>query len=295
MESPTSLREFLTSRRNRLTPSNAGLPNFGGRRRVAGLRREEVALLAGISTEYYIRLERGNAPGVSDSVLNSICRALQLNETERIHLFNLARGAGSHLKPSSARLPRPTAIKPALQHMIDGLSANPIFVQNGRLDSIAANSLGKALFMFLFEDDETPMNAARFVFLDPRAKTFYPNWKEVAEQLVPVLHSEAGRSPYDRALTDLVGELTTRSALFSELWASRDVREHGAGTKRINHPIVGELELHFEAMNLVSEPELQLLVFSARQGSTSAENLQLLSNWALSKQAHPQFENKGAL
>lgn len=278
MESRNEIKEFLSSRRARLTPEQAGLPNFGGRRRVAGLRREEVALLAGMSTEYYVRLERGNATGVSESVLEAISRALQLDEIERAHLFNLARGAKASLKQSKLRSPKSTGIKPLLRQTIEAMSGVPVFIQNGRLDGIAANKLGEALFAPLMDSDVSFMNAARFVFLDKRAHDFYPEWEKVAAEIVPVLRAEAGKSPYDRALTDLVGELSTRSEVFRQLWASHNVREHRTGVKKIHHPSVGDLELQFEVMTVASEPGLQMFVFSAEPGSPSQIALQLLAN-----------------
>jgi transcriptional regulator with XRE-family HTH domain len=278
MGSQNEIKEFLTSRRARLTPEQAGLPNFGGRRRVPGLRREEVAMLAGMSSEYYIRLERGNATGVSESILDAISRALQLDDAERTHLFNLARGADLARRPSRLRSPKQTGIKPLLRQTIEAMDNVPVFIQNGRLDGVAANALGEALFAPLMDSEVSFMNAARFVFLDQRAQEFYPEWEKVAQEIVPVLRAEAGKSPFDRALTDLVGELSTRSEEFRQLWASQNVREHRTGIKRIHHPLVGDLDLQFEVMTIASEPGLQMFVFSAERGSPSQIALQLLAN-----------------
>jgi transcriptional regulator with XRE-family HTH domain len=281
MDNRSDIRDFLTSRRDRLTPQQAGLPDFGGRRRVKGLRREEVALLAGMSTEYYVRLERGNATGVSQAVLNGISRALQLDEAEQAHLYDLVRAANQGADPGRRRGPsRPQQVRPSVQQLIEAMTSVPVFVQNGRLDAIATNRLGAALFSEMFVLPQRPMNAARFVFLDPRAQTFYRDWDSNAHQIVALLRAEAGRAPYDRTLTDLVGELATRSDLFRTLWASHDVRVHRTGTKNLHHPVVGDLDLTFEAMDLTSDRGLQLLAFTAPPGSPSHDGLQLLASWA---------------
>ena len=279
---------FLTSRRARLTPAEAGLPDFGGRRRVPGLRREEVALLAGVSPEYYRKLERGNALGVSESVLDGIARALRLDEIESAHLVDLVRAANVGTHPLRRRpAPRRDHVRPGVQQMIAAMSTVPVFVQNGRLDAVATNPLGRALFSEMFRCPGDPVNAARFVFLDDRSRDFYLDWPGNARQIVAVLRREAGRSPYDRDLSDLVGELSTRSDLFRTLWASHDVREHRTGTKNVHHPVVGDLSLSFETMDLSSERGLQMLVFSAEPGSPSADGLQLLANLTQSSAGSP--------
>jgi transcriptional regulator with XRE-family HTH domain len=288
MDNRSDIRAFLTSRRERLTPQDVGLPDFGGRRRVKGLRREEVALIAGMSTEYYVRLERGNATGVSESVLDGISRALRLDEAEHAHLYDLVRAANQGTDPSRRRGPsRPQQVRPNVQQLIDAMRDVPVFVQNGRLDAVATNRLGAALFSEMFVLPQRPMNAARFAFLDPRAQTFYRDWPGNARQIVALLRAEAGRAPYDRTLTDLVGELATRSEDFRTLWASHDVRAHRTGSKKVHHPVVGDLDLTFEAMDLTSEPGLQLLAFSATPGSPSADGLQLLATWAATAQLDP--------
>ena len=287
MDHRDDLREFLTSRRARLTPAEAGLPDFGGRRRVKGLRREEVALLAGMSTEYYVRLERGNGAGVSEAVLDGISRALRLDEAEHAHLYALVRTASQGGDPGRRRRPaRAQQVPPNVQQLIDAMQDVPVFVQNGRLDAIATNRLGAALFSEMFVLPQRPANAARFMFLDPRAQTFYRDWPGNARQIVALLRAEAGRSPYDRVLTDLVGELATRSEEFRTLWAAHDVRVHSTGSKDVHHPVVGNLDLTFEAMDLTSEPGLRLLAFSAAPGSASRDGLQLLAAWV--SRAGPQ-------
>jgi len=288
MDSHDEIGEFLTSRRAKLTPTQAGLPDFGGRRRVPGLRREEVALLAGMSPEYYKRLERGNATGVSEAVIDGISRALQLDEAEHAHLYDLVRAANAGVHPQRRRqTTRSTQLTPGMQQTIDAMSTVPVFIQNGRLDAVATNLLGRALFSEMFENAKPPVNAARFVFLDPRAQDFYQDWEGNTRQIVAILRAEAGRSPYDRQLSDLVGELSTRSDLFRRLWGAHDVKEHRTGTKSIHHPVVGDLDLTFQSMDLASDRGLQMLVFSAEPGSASHERLQLLANWAKTTPSHP--------
>lgn len=281
MGTSDDLRDFLTRRRARRTPQEAGLPDYGGRRRVPGLRREEVALLAGMSTEYYVRLERGNAGGFSEGVLDGVARALALNETERAHLFDLVRAANIESQPSPRRpAQRRAQVRPSLQQTIDAMTTVPVYVQNARLDAVATNRLGHALFSEMFVSPRRPMNAARFVFLEKKATEFYRDWNANARQIVAVLRREAGRSPYDRPLSDLVGELSTQSELFRKLWASHDVREHQTGLKSIHHPIVGDLDLTFETMDIASERGLQMLIFTAPVGSQTHDALQLLASWA---------------
>jgi transcriptional regulator with XRE-family HTH domain len=281
MDHHDDLSEFLTSRRAKLTPEQAGIPDFGGRRRVPGLRREEVALIAGMSSEYYKRLERGNASGVSEAVIDGVSRALQLDEAEHSHLYELIRTANAGAHPQRRRVTsRKIALTAGMQQTIDAMSTVPVFVQNGRLDAVATNQLGRALFSEMFDDVRPPVNAARFVFLDPRAQAFYQDWEYNTRQIVALLRVEAGRSPYDRQLSNLVGELSTRSDLFRTLWGAHDVKEHRTGIKSIRHPIVGDLDLTFQALDLASDRGLQMLVFSAEPGSASHVGLQLLANWA---------------
>jgi transcriptional regulator with XRE-family HTH domain len=277
VDARSEIREFLTSRRARIAPEQAGLPTFGGTRRVPGLRREEVALLAGVSVDYYTRLERGNANGVSDTVLEALARALQLDDAERAHLFDLARAA--HPSRPRRRRRAQQGIRPTVQQMLDALGSVPAFVRNGRLDILGANRLGRALYTGHFDSAVHPPNTARFVFLDPRAATFYVEWERVANDVVAVLRADAGRDPYDRDLSDLVGELSTRSELFRTLWAVHDVRRHDTGVKRFHHPVVGALNLTFEALEIVADPGLTMFVYTAEQGSKSEEALNLLASW----------------
>lgn len=280
MDSRNDIREFLTTRRARITPEKAGLPNFGGQRRVVGLRREEVALLAGMSVEYYVRLERGNALGVSEAVLEGISRALQLDEAEHAHLYDLVRAANSGVRPQRGRRARRQLMRPSMQQLLDAMSSVPTIVQNGRLDILGTNRLGAALFSELFVQPRRPANFARFTFLEPRSQTLYRQWEDIAQQTVALLRAEAGRAPHDRELSDLVGELTTRSDFFTRLWASHDVREHRAGVKLLTHPVVGELDLNYEGMTLENDPGLMLIAYTAEPGSASADALRMLESWS---------------
>ncbi|WP_406475210.1 helix-turn-helix domain-containing protein [Streptomyces sp. NBC_01615] len=273
------IREFLGTRRARVTPEQAGLPLYGGdRRRVTGLRREEVALLAGISSEYYTRLERGNATGVSESVIDGIAQALQLDEAERIHLLDLLRGAGTARPPR--RRPAQQRVRPAVRRVLDSMTGTPAFVLGGRLDILAANHLGRALFSPVYADPVRPPNNARFVFLDPHATEFFRDWDEVAGDTVAMLRAEAGRDPYDRRLTDLIGELSTRSEDFRRRWAAHNVRIHTTGLKRLHHPVIGDLDLPFETFPLGADPSQFLLAYTAEPASRAQDALNLLASWA---------------
>jgi transcriptional regulator with XRE-family HTH domain len=278
MDAKSEIREFLTSRRAKITPDQVGLPIYGEHRRVPGLRREEVALLAGVSVDYYTRLERGNASGVSDSVLDALARALQLDEAERSHLIDLARAT----QPATAtrrRRPAKQQIRPAVQRILDAMTQAPAFIRNGRLDILAANQLGYALYS-TYVTPGHPANTARFVFLDPRSEGFYDDWDHVANEVVAILRSEAGRNPYDRDLTNLIGELSTQSDTFRTKWAAHNVRFHDTGTKRLHHPIVGDLELTYEAMELSADTGLVMFAYTAEPGTKSEQALQLLGSWA---------------
>ena len=274
-----AVREFLASRRAKITPEMAGLTLFGGRRRVPGLRREEVAMLAGVSVDYYTKLERGNLAGTSESVLDAIARALSLDEAERDHLYNLARASG----PSGRAQRRPLqsgAVRPTLQFMLDAITAAPAFIGNHHMDIVAANQLAYALYSEMYRGSTRPANHSRFIFLDPRARDFYPNWDLAANTNVAILRTQSGRNPFDKRLADLVGELSVRSEEFRTRWAAHNVRRHYAGTKIFRHPVVGELELAYEAMELAEDPGFTLTVYPAVPGSPSDERLRMLASWA---------------
>jgi transcriptional regulator with XRE-family HTH domain len=277
VDATNDIREFLISRRARITPDQAGLPAYGTKRRVTGLRREEVAMLAGISVEYYTRLERGNANGVSEDVLEGIARALQLDEAERAHLLDLVRTAGSS-RPTRRR-PTQERIRPTVQRILDSVTMLPAYVRNGRLDILTANQLGTALYSEVFTDPVRPANMARFIFLNPRAVEFFSDWESVANDAVAILRAEAGRDPYDRRLSDLIGELSTRSEEFRVRWATHNVKFHRTGSKRLHHPLVGDLTLEFEAFDLAADPGQRINIYTAEPGSSSDEALSLLASW----------------
>jgi transcriptional regulator with XRE-family HTH domain len=278
VDSRTDVSQFLASRRAKITPQQAGLPAFGGTRRVPGLRRAEVALLAGVSPDYYVRLERGNLSGASDSVLDAIARALQLDDAETAHLFDLARAANT--TPRTRRRATQPQVRPGVQQLLDAMTDAPAIIRNGRLDILAANHLGRALYGPVFDSPVRPPNLARFAFLDPRATQLYPDWDAAANTTVNLLRTEAGRAPHDRALSDLVGELATRSEDFRTRWAAHNVRLHHTGVKHFRHPVVGDLVLNFEAMPLPTDPGLTLTALSAEPGTPTHDALKLLASWA---------------
>lgn len=278
MDTKREIQEFLTSRRARITPEQAGLRTFGsGPRRVPGLRREEVASLAGVSIAYYTKLERGDASGVSDTVLEALSRALQLDDPERAHLFDLVR-AQHPITRTRRRRSTPPTIRPSVHRLLDRIDA-PAYIRNGRMNIVAINKLGEALYSEILANPRRPANTARFCFLDPRATTFYVDWDDSADASVAVLRAEAGRNPHDQELTNLIGELSTQSEDFRVRWARHDVGTHDAGLKRLHHPLVGRLELTYEGMTLATDPDLVLFVFTAEIGSKSDEALNLLASW----------------
>lgn len=269
------------SRRARVTPDQVGLP-AGPNRRVPGLRRSEVAALAGLSVEYYAKIERGAIDGASDQVLDAIARALQLDDAEAEHLVHLARAAAGSAPVRRRARGVAAATRPSLQWALDAVTAGPAFVRNGRMDLLAANRLARAFYCDVYAEPRRPPNIARYTFLDAAGRRFHPDWASVADICVAILRTEAGRSPHDRQLHDLVGELSTRSDEFRTRWGSHDVRHHGTGTKRFHHPVVGELTLAYEGLELAAEPGLTLTIYTAEPGSPSAERLQLLGSWAAS-------------
>ncbi|BEP15734.1 helix-turn-helix transcriptional regulator [Acidothermaceae bacterium B102] len=278
MDNRNQIRDFLTTRRARITPEQAGLPVYGRNRRVTGLRREEAAMLAGVSVDYYTRLERGNLTGASESVLDAIAAGLQLDDAERTHLFDLARAANAG--PTARRRPTSQRVRPGIQRVLDAMTDAPAWVRNGRSDVLATNRLGRALYAPVVNSPVRPANTARFIFLDPHADEFYRDWNGTANDIVSVLRAEAGRNPYDKGLTDLIGELSTRSEDFRTRWAKHNVLFHRTGRKALRHPVVGDLDLTYEAMELPSDPGLTLLVYTAEPASPTADALRLLASWA---------------
>jgi transcriptional regulator with XRE-family HTH domain len=278
VDTKKEISEFLTSRRARVSPEQAGLTSYGARR-VPGLRREEVAVLAGVSVPYYTRLERGDMSGASDGVLEALARALRLDDAERAHLFDLARA----VQPTGARPPRRSAkprIRPEVQWTLDAITGAAAYVSNERLDMLAANELGRALFSGLYTSPARPANHARFVFLDPRAETFYADWDRAARETAAILRAAAGRDPYDRDLSDLVGELATQSEAFRTHWAAHNVRFHATAVKHLHHPAVGDLSLSFNRLDITPDPGLTMFIYAAEPGTRSAEALNLLGSWA---------------
>jgi transcriptional regulator with XRE-family HTH domain len=279
MDNRAQVREFLTSRRERISPAQAGLPAYGGgNRRVKGLRREEVALLAGVSIDYYVRMERGNLAGASDAVLDGVASALQLDEAERAHLFDLARAS----QPASPRQRRTktSGLTAGIQQILDAIGDAPAWVRNARHDMLAANRLARALYAPVLADPRRPANNARFVYLDAAARDFFVDWDRAADDIAAMLRSEAGSNPHDKQLIELIGELSTQSKEFRTRWAAHNVRFHRTGHKRIHHPVVGTLDLDFEAMEFPAHPGLTLLAYTAAAGTPTADSLKMLASWA---------------
>jgi len=280
------IRDFLSTRRARITPEQAGLPAYGGNRRVKGLRREEVAMLAGVSVDYYVRMERGSLAGASEGVLEALAKALQLDEAERTHLLSLARESGA--SSTRRRKPAPDSVRPAIQQVLDAMTDAPAWVRNGRHDIVAMNQLARALYSPVLADPRRPANTTRFIYLQPEAaEEFFVDYDRITNDAAAMLRLEAGRNPHDKALIELVGELSTRSELFRQRWASHDVQFHRSGQKRLRHPVVGRLDLNFESMELSSAPGLQLNVYTAPAGTPTADALKLLASWAASQEDLP--------
>ncbi|WP_328606474.1 helix-turn-helix transcriptional regulator [Amycolatopsis sp. NBC_00345] len=274
-EPNADLREFLRSRRAKVTPEEAGLPPYLGARRVPGLRREEVAQLAGVSVDYYVRLERGRNLNVSESVLDAVARALRLNDLERSHLFTLA-------KPRRGR-PRalpPQRVRPGLRLVLESLTDVPALVLGRRLDVLAANRLARALYLDFDALPPRSRNMARLIFLDDAIRSVYADWEGAARGIVASLHLYAGRNPHDPALAELVGELSVRDQDFRRWWADHDVFERTHGVKHFHHPLVGELVLGYEAFAPADDPEQTLGIWTVEPGSPSAERVRLLASWA---------------
>lgn len=286
VDNRADIRDFLATRRARLTPEQVGLPAGGGRRRVPGLRREEVAVLAGVSTEWYTRLEKGHISGVSEDVLEAVARALRLDDAERTYLFDLARAARPTHHPVRPR--KQAHVRPRVQWMLDTVTASAAFVRNGRMDILAINALGRALFSPMYAEDRRPANKpanfARYTFLNPSARDYYSDWEGAANVTVALLRTEAGRDPHNEDLRRLVGELSTVSEEFRTRWAAHNVRLHHAGKKQFNHPEVGPLDLVYHSLDLAAEGDwgLDLTIYTAEPGTTSEDRLKLLASWAAS-------------
>ena len=286
VDNRAAVRDFLTTRRARLTPDQVGLPSTGSRR-VPGLRRSEVATLAGLSVEYYARLERGQIAGGRPASLErpGPCAAARRHRARPPVRPRSCCGRN----PTSGRPRRVggtvAVSRPSLQWALTSITDGVAFVRDPRQNLLATNDLGRAFYTPVIGDAGRQPNLARFQFLDPASRDFYPDWDLFAEMCVANMRAEAGRDPHDRALQDLVGELSTHSETFRRLWAAHDVRTHGAGTKRFHHPVVGELSLAYEELLITAEPGLALYIYSAEPGSPSAERLQLLASWGATADA----------
>jgi transcriptional regulator with XRE-family HTH domain len=279
VDNRAEVRDFLTTRRAKISPERAGIPT-AGQRRVPGLRRSEVAALAGMSVEYYAKLERGQLAGVSPGVLDAIARALQLDDAERAHLLRLAHEAdGSNAVVRPARRPKQWTVRPSLQWSLDAI-LSPAILVNNRQDLLAANLLGRAMYSDLYTDPGRTPNFGRFTFLDSAAHRFFPDWNVAADMLVANLRTAAGKDPHDKGLHDLVGELSTRSDDFRRRWGAHNVRIHGTGVKAFHHHVVGDLSLAYESMDLRAEPDLTMTIYAAEPASPTAQALTLLASWA---------------
>lgn len=250
-----------------------------------------------MSVEYYAELERGNLAGVSPAVLEAVARALRLDDAERAHLLHLAQaadGSDALTRPRRRRTARQWTPHPSLQWTLDAITAGPAFVRNGRMDVLAVNPLGRVFYSDVYAAPTNQENLARFTFLDPLSRRFYPDWDLAADVAVAILRTEAGRNPHDKDLHDLVGELSTRDDAFRTRWGSHNVRHHGTGTKRFHHQAVGELTLAYEGLEMAAEPGLTLTVYAAEPGSPSEEGLRLLASWAATRETEtPARETTG--
>jgi len=283
--SNAELREFLRASRARIRPADAGLPDRAGdagrpARRVPGLRREEVAQLAGVSVDYYARLEQGRTRQVSSSVLDAVADALRLNQTERDYFVALVLAQTTHSRsPAPPTRPR---VRPGVRRVLSSLPGSPAFVLGRGMQLLAMNTLARAL---LFDIDTVPIrerNLARWVFLAPEARERYLEWDEVASELAAVLRVDAATDPDDRELNELIGELTVKSAEFRSVWCEHRVYECTFGTKRFHHPIAGPMQLDYEALDLPGAGGQRIIIYTAPEGSRSEEALNLLTSWSLS-------------
>lgn len=282
MDMGREIRDFLMTRRAAITPERVGLPPVSANRRVAGLRREEVAMLAGVSVEYYTRLERGHLGGASRNVLDAIARVLLMNDDERTHLYDLARNASPSLPPEPER--RASDVSSSVRQVLDSMSV-PAIVQNRRLDLLAANRLGRALYSHIWESESGRVpNYARFAFLDPRSEAFYLDLDASRSFIVATLRAAAGRNPLDPELTELIGSLAACSRDFSNRWAKYEVQRHSRGRKRIRHPVIGPLELEFNDFTLADDPEVFIVTYTAAPDSASADGLAILDAWAATQE-----------
>ncbi len=278
MDSRAAISDFLTSRRARLSPEEAGVPTHGGARRVPGLRREEVADLAGVSADYYGRLERGKVAGASREVLEAIARALQLDDDERDHLFDLVR-ITQRRAPRRRSVDRAT-VRPGTQRVLDSITS-PAFVQNARLDRLASNRIGRALYSLPQDGSRDRYNYAHYLFLDARARRFHRDFTTAKRNVVALLHAASAQDPYDKALIEVIGTLSTQCEEFRGLWAAHDVFRYRSGAKLLTHSVVGDLEFGYESFELSTDPGLVMLVYTVEPGSATDEAMRVLAGWAM--------------
>lgn len=282
MDRRRELGEFLARRRGQVDPTSVPLPYIGGVRRVSGLRREEVALLAGISTTYYTRLERGKVGGISDAVLHGLVDALQLTPQEADYVASAITVTG--WKPQDVGAPDSLAVPVPIQRLLDAVATQPILVLNERCDIVASNSMGRALYPYHFEepaDAGRPINSVRFLFTDPRARSYYIDWERWAHQGVAYVRAALARHPRDRSLIEFIEELRAASTEFDLAWGSRDVHFDPVGMRSINHPVVGQLDLDFQTLHIVGSPTLRMTSYSADADSVTSARLAELDHSAL--------------
>lgn len=269
------LAEFLRARRSELAPSDVGLPEGAAHRRVAGLRREEVAQLAAISTDYYTRLEQGRI-SPSPPVLESLARVLQLTDDQRTYMYELV---GTSAASAKSRRRARQKIKPFMQRVLDQLTGTPAIVMTPTHDILAWNALASALMIDFGEVPERERNFMRLLFTDPRMRSLYPDWEGLARAVVSYVRMEAARKPDDPALAELVGELSIKDPQFRQWWAGTQVASKRRGTRTYDHPIVGEITLDWDALTSDAEPDQQLIIYTAEPGSSSEEALRKLAAW----------------
>ncbi|RAU96709.1 transcriptional regulator [Mycobacterium colombiense] len=284
MDIAKDIKEFLMTRRARISPEQVGLPS-GRRRRVPGLRREEVAQLAAVSTEYYTQIERGSVAGVSDDVLHAVACALRLTDDETAHFFDLVRAAIGTRTGGRPRREAGQTIPDGIQALIDGMATSPAIVMNGSLDILAANRLGRALYAPMFDRATGVPNFARFIFFDAYADQVFPEWNRSADEVVAMLQAEAARSPHSPEITRIVGELATRSDDFRGRWAAHNVTAHRHGVKVFRHAEFGELTFTYNVFAVTAAPGLSLVGYTADPNSQSEQALKILASWSLDQQA----------
>ncbi|WP_327072772.1 helix-turn-helix transcriptional regulator [Kitasatospora purpeofusca] len=291
---PGGLAEFLRTRRSRLRPEDVDLPDFGGRRRVAGLRREELAQLAGVSVDYYTRLEQGRVGNPSDAVLDAVARALRLDPEEAGHLHRLARtrptragGSGGTGRGPARGSAAPQKVRPSMARLLDAMPDVPAVVMGRRMDILAWNSAAAALLGDYATLAPAERNIARITFLDPASRTLFDDWVGCARENVAFLHLEAGRRPDDPRLAELIGELSVRSQEFRQWWAEHPVRDKTSGRKVFRHPLVGRMELVYDTLRSADDPDQALVTYTADPGSPSEDALRMLISWEADRVARP--------